>query len=352
MKHIRLYKDFITEGVEAGVVNCEGSGCDWHWNLADGLDGGETNAYLCHKCWHDNTPVVADPHHLYTDWEKGLIKAWGGVLYLAYHTLPAKLTNLVDFTRFKNIMAEYFKNSDSDEDMQDWLSDIPPTLDRGKWSLFDKARVDSVFTQIANKTLTPGELIIYRTSDNHRAGWNSYTLRNDASYSYKNRLTLAYKLPPGFPVIFADGIADKDEVIVNLPPQYLHQPAIAESIRAADAYQTWSAVQTVINNHRDLAFISTMDNPIYDPNNRLELAAMRHGLANGLSAIEVAGKPDGRAWVLYRHNRPAAQQLADYARSHGGYLSDSTPAEASLVGTLLGYEQADIEEFIKRVYHQ
>jgi hypothetical protein len=64
MKHIRLYKDFITEEVQSGVVHCSGKSCNWSWNLADGLDGGETNPYLCHKCWHDNTPAItesADP---------------------------------------------------------------------------------------------------------------------------------------------------------------------------------------------------------------------------------------------------------------------------------------------------
>ena len=164
----------------------------------------------------------------YEDWEKGLIKAWGGVLYLGYHILPVNLNNLVDFDRFKNIMVEYFKNSDSDEDMQDWMSDVPPTLDKGKYSLFDKNRIDKVFTEIANKTLTADELIIYRTSDNHMSGWNSYTLRNDNSYTYKNSLTIAYKLPKGFPVIFADGIADNDEVIVKSVEKYIQKQQINE----------------------------------------------------------------------------------------------------------------------------
>lgn len=126
--------------------------------------------------------------------------------------------------------------------------------------------------------------------------------------------------------------------------------SIIERIKASEAYYTMEAVQTVIDDKRDLAFISTMDNPIYRPNNIDELAAMQHGLDNGLTAIEVKGKSDGRAWVLYKKNKRAAQKLADYAENKGGYLSDSTPEEAKYVGDLLGYDKADIQAFIKRVY--
>jgi hypothetical protein len=130
----------------------------------------------------------------------------------------------------------------------------------------------------------------------------------------------------------------------------LYEDFVNEKIKASEAYDTMSGVQTVIDNKRDLAFISTMDNPMYKPNNESELAAMQHGLENGLKAIEVKGKPDGRAWVLYKKNKKAAQKLADYAESKEGYLSDSTPEEAKYVGDLLGYDNADIQSFIKRVY--
>lgn len=130
----------------------------------------------------------------------------------------------------------------------------------------------------------------------------------------------------------------------------LFEQFIAERIKASEAYDAMDAVQTVIDDKRDLAFISTMDNPIYRPNNEKEMASMQRGLDNGLKAIEVKGKPDGRAWVLYKKNKRAAQKLADYAESKGGYLSDSTPEEAEYVGDLLGYDKNDIKSFIKRVY--
>lgn len=132
----------------------------------------------------------------------------------------------------------------------------------------------------------------------------------------------------------------------------LFEQFIAERIKASEAYDTMDAVQTVISDKRDLAFIATMDNPMYRPNNEYELSAMQHGLDNGLTAIEVKGKSDGRAWVLYKKNKRAAQKLADYAESKGGYLSDSTPEEAKYIGDLLGYDKGDISAFIKRVYKQ
>lgn len=130
----------------------------------------------------------------------------------------------------------------------------------------------------------------------------------------------------------------------------LYEEFITEKIRAAEAHRVMSAVQTVIDNKRDLAFISTMYHAFYKPNNDSELAAMKYGLENGLSSIEVKGKTDGKAWVLYKKNKRAAQKLADYAESKGGYLSDTTPEEAKYIGDLLGYDKGDIQDFIQRIY--
>ena len=130
----------------------------------------------------------------------------------------------------------------------------------------------------------------------------------------------------------------------------LFEQFVNERIKASEAYDTKNAVRTVINGKRDLAFISTMNNPFYLPNNKYELAAMDYGLENGLKASEVKGKPDGKAWVLYKNNKKAAQKLVDYAEKKGGYLSDKTPEEARYIGDLLGYDKKDIKDFIKRIY--
>ena len=132
----------------------------------------------------------------------------------------------------------------------------------------------------------------------------------------------------------------------------LFEDFVTERIKASEAYDTMSGVQTVIDGKRELAFISTMDHPIYAPNNKSEIAAMNYGLENGLKSIEVKNKKNGKAWVLYKTDKKMAQKLADYASEHDGYLSDSTPEEARYVGNLLGYDKKDIEDFVKRVYRK
>ena len=51
-------KDILNEKIEGSKVICDK--CDWHWDISDGYDDGETNPYLCHKCGNDNTPVNED----------------------------------------------------------------------------------------------------------------------------------------------------------------------------------------------------------------------------------------------------------------------------------------------------
>ena len=47
----------------------------------------------------------------------------------------------------------------------------------------------------------------------------------------------------------------------------LFEQFVVERIKASQAYDTVEGVQTVIDGKRELTFITTMDNPIYRPNN-------------------------------------------------------------------------------------
>lgn len=51
MHNIKLYKEF-NEELNPNTVEC--SGCGWTWKLQDGGD----DVFVCHKCNHDNTPVL------------------------------------------------------------------------------------------------------------------------------------------------------------------------------------------------------------------------------------------------------------------------------------------------------
>jgi len=161
----------------------------------------------------------------YEDWEKGIIMAWGHALFLAFHDVPDKIQKIVSVEQTKKSFLEYFNNAENDEDMQDWLSDVPPTMNNG-WALYDKDRLSKMLSDIANKTKLTEPLKVYRvTSEDFDSGWASYTtnLSNTDVYSdwkqpldgHDNKVE-SYELPIGYPVIFADGIADKDEVILNL----------------------------------------------------------------------------------------------------------------------------------------
>ena len=46
IKLINLLKELVT----ATESICDN--CPWRWKIADGGD----DLYICHKCWHDNTP--------------------------------------------------------------------------------------------------------------------------------------------------------------------------------------------------------------------------------------------------------------------------------------------------------
>ena len=40
----------MSEAIVGKKIQCDN--CDWNWNIKDGGD----DLYICHKCWHDNTP--------------------------------------------------------------------------------------------------------------------------------------------------------------------------------------------------------------------------------------------------------------------------------------------------------
>ena len=161
----------------------------------------------------------------YEDWEKGIIMAWGHVLFLAFHDVPNKIQKIVSVEQTKKSFLKYFKEAKDNDELQDWLSDVPPTMNRG-WALYDKDRLSKMMSDIANKTKLTKSLKVYRvTSKDFDPGWASYTTNKALAGEYsdwkqpldgqENKVE-SYELPIGYPVIFADDIADKDEVILNL----------------------------------------------------------------------------------------------------------------------------------------
>jgi hypothetical protein len=159
----------------------------------------------------------------YDSFDKGLIKAWGEVLYLDIHKLPDTISKIVSHDEYE----EYFKDfnnaeygDDEYDDMVDHLSDLPPTINGGI-ALFDKNRIYNSLDKISKKTRLKDEIIVYRMTDKKDDGheeWKSYTAGDPKKYGSKVDNTIAYKLSSGYPVIFAHGLADNDELIININP--------------------------------------------------------------------------------------------------------------------------------------
>lgn len=151
----------------------------------------------------------------YEKWERGLIKAWGGLLYINYHNFKesGKTQPIDNFKREMETLFDMSTDSEEYHDMHEWLSD--GGIDDGV-PLFNKKMLDDLFSKIANTTPSPFEFIIYRTADDEHPGVNSYTLIDDDSYyGYKKNIRRGYKIPKGTPIIFAGVDADDEEMIWN-----------------------------------------------------------------------------------------------------------------------------------------
>jgi hypothetical protein len=143
--------------------------------------------------------------------------AWGHLLYLGYHDLPYNINNIVSEDETRGYFEEYYWNAEDDEDLRDWMSNNPPTVGKGE-AIFDKNRLNMMMNDIAMKTRTLDPITIYRYEDqDYEEGWNSYTTDPELDYSNGGKITKkSYIIPAGYPVIFAGGIGDRDEVIINL----------------------------------------------------------------------------------------------------------------------------------------
>lgn len=153
----------------------------------------------------------SDMQREYEDFEKGLIRAWGGLLYLGYHNLPEGIPT-VSREVYKRELRTYGRMDYDDpefEEFEDWFSEMPPTI--GGRPLFNKSIVRNDFEVIASKTPTPEDMIVYRTSQKEQTGLNSYT-QNPGTYSYAGEERV-YRIPKGTPIVFASGIADDGEIV-------------------------------------------------------------------------------------------------------------------------------------------
>jgi len=125
---------------------------------------------------------------------------------------------------------------------------------------------------------------------------------------------------------------------------------ILTEIKASEAYREHDAIKTVIDGKRDVGYEAMIAGPPYDNS---EWPLVRKMIDDaGLGIIELP-RHNGEA-IIYHRNTPIARRkakrLAQIAMKHDTYLADETSEEAREIGKLLGYDDADIEEFVNRVY--
>jgi hypothetical protein len=120
---------------------------------------------------------------------------------------------------------------------------------------------------------------------------------------------------------------------------------IVETIRAADAYNDASAIQTVIDGERDLGFITLRGSTL---SKEEIIKRIKNG---GLRMLSVPDNPN-EAYIYYLPGaRKKAEELAAIANRYGGYLSYQASAdETRRIGELLGYHPDDIQSYVKQRY--
>ena len=110
MKHVKLFEEFT-----ANKVTCDN--CDWNWQLEEG----GRDVFLCHKCGHDNTPILGESineSHNQSSVEKiikrsypKIVKHLGGKKkpVEVYHDIYSRLgaVGIEDLMKQNNPSAEY-----------------------------------------------------------------------------------------------------------------------------------------------------------------------------------------------------------------------------------------------------
>jgi hypothetical protein len=120
---------------------------------------------------------------------------------------------------------------------------------------------------------------------------------------------------------------------------------IYETIRAEDASKDLNAVQTVIDNKRDLGFITLIGSTL--PTEQFWEMIDN----NNLKTLKVKGNTY-QAYIYYRPGaEKKARELRDIAQKYGGYLAwDATEEDSRRIGELLDYDKKDIDTYINKNY--
>ena len=143
-----------------------------------------------------------------------MIRQWGSILYMDYEGLKPGPVNMKELEKHIDDYIEIVKSGDTDEayEFDDWVQE--GMRSNGK-PLLTKTAFDKIMVSAERKI--PKPITVYKSGKKTHSGdrWISTTLQKDAPRYSDYGDTETFELPKGTPVIFADGIADGDEVIIN-----------------------------------------------------------------------------------------------------------------------------------------
>ena len=118
---------------------------------------------------------------------------------------------------------------------------------------------------------------------------------------------------------------------------------ISENIDPKEVFSNVGALQTIIDNKRNIGFFSLDE--INSPKTFWEIVK-----ENDLGFVKVEKNPNN-AYIIYKKGyENQANELKDLANKYNGYLSyKATEEDTRRIGELLGYKKEAIDSFIEKI---
>lgn len=124
--------------------------------------------------------------------------------------------------------------------------------------------------------------------------------------------------------------------------QFIRQ-RLRESINPSEAYGVQNSIKTIVDGKRNVGFIALIGSGLsFDEFSKL-IDKYK------LKTLKVPSNTH-QAYIVYNENSESqAKELLDIAEKYGGYLSsEATPNDTRRIGQLLGYNESDVESFIRK----
>ncbi len=118
---------------------------------------------------------------------------------------------------------------------------------------------------------------------------------------------------------------------------------LREAIKPSEAHGTENSIKTIVDGKRNVGFISIIGSGLGSDD--FWKLINKHKL----KTLKVPSN-SYQAYIVYNEDgENQAKELLDIAEKYGGYLSHkATPNDTRRIGQLLGYNELDVESFIRK----